>query len=295
MPHSCSQFGIVLLDVANVSELMNIIAGIHNARYLMMPAPLDELLLYFRGDGPRTVVADDYPLNIRQQLFKILHELGLESWRHRRFAFLVNTHDLLAYRSPSARNDARLGNCRSFFIAEQPRRIGTIRFQCCFKPFRCIIEPQQSDSKDIAAQRCDVVDNVGRPTSDDFFTRLFEHQHRCFTGNTRNAAIQIDICYHIADNQNIPSLYFLNNGSQLFFHYMFLLPSIFRQDQSPWCKLPADSPGVLPRFITQDQLGAMHVMIPVIINISPPVIIQIIPCPQYQTIAVIYAIAEAAL
>ena len=60
---------------------------------------------------------------------------------------------------------------------------------------------------DRAAERRDVVDDVGRAARDDFLAGLLEHEYRGLARDARDAAVEVDVGDHVADDEDIPALH----------------------------------------------------------------------------------------
>lgn len=60
---------------------------------------------------------------------------------------------------------------------------------------------------DLAAERRDVVDDIGRAARDDFLTGLLEHKHGGFARDARDAAVEVDVGDHVANDEDAPALH----------------------------------------------------------------------------------------
>ena len=87
-----------------------------------------------------------------------------------------------------------------------------------FQPLCRMIEAQKAHGKNVAAKRRDIVDDIGRAAGHDLFSGLFQHEYRRFTRNARDAAVQIDVCDHIAYDQNALPPKLADDRFQFLFH-----------------------------------------------------------------------------
>lgn len=60
---------------------------------------------------------------------------------------------------------------------------------------------------DFAAERRDVVDDVGRAACDDFLASLLKHEHGSLARDARDAAVEVDVGDHVADDEDAPALH----------------------------------------------------------------------------------------
>lgn len=60
---------------------------------------------------------------------------------------------------------------------------------------------------DLAAERRDVVDDIGRAARDDLLAGLLEHEHRGLARDARDAAVEVDVGDHVADDEDAPALH----------------------------------------------------------------------------------------
>ena len=178
-------------------------------------------------------------------------QLFLKGQAHRLLAFRINAHNLLTDRRAAARDDTRLGNRRPLGVAQQAFDMHPIVSKDLFETAGCRIGTEQTDSVDVAAQRRDVVDDIGRAARDDFFTGLLQNEHRCLTRNARDASIEIDIGHHITDDEDFLALHPRQYRIKLLlqhFHPFLSFRRLHRQET------PFDLPRLVAALVMQDDL-----------------------------------------
>ena len=205
--HGRGNLGVVLLDVADAVEAADGVARVDNARDIVCAAVVDEQGLKPFGDRAGAVVAEDDALNGRQDGLDVGAQLRLDGRGHRRLALPVDAHDLLADRRAAARDDARLGDGRPRNVGDKAAYIRAIRGEDLAQPVGALVSADEADGVDLAAEGRDVVDDIGRAARDDFLARLLEHEHGSFARDARDAAVEVDVGDHVADDEDAPALH----------------------------------------------------------------------------------------
>ena len=183
------------------------IARVDNARDIVRAAVVDEQSLKPFGDGAGAVVADDDALDSRQDGLNIGAQLRLDGRGHRGLALPVDAHDLLADRRAAARDNARLGDGRPRIVGDKAAYICSIRGEDLAQSVGALVSADESDGMDLAAERRDVVDDIGRAARDDLLAGLLEHEHRGLARDARDAAVEVDVGDHVADDEDVPALH----------------------------------------------------------------------------------------
>ena len=197
---------VVLLHIVDAREGAHAVARIDDRRNAALTAGGEKPLANPLRDRARAVVAQDDSVDMRQCRQEPLFQRLCKRKGKRLAALLVDAHDLLADRRPAARDDARLGNRRSFRSRQKSRRIDARLREHRGNPRTSRILAQHAESAHRAAQGRGIVRDVRRAARDDALAHLLQDEHGRLPRYARDAPVEVNVGDHVAEDKRASAL-----------------------------------------------------------------------------------------
>ena len=201
-PERRRKLRIVLLDVADALIGKDVIARVHDARESHPARLLDDETAHALRHCPRAVVREHDAAHLREEFPYACEQSLLRLCRQRRMPLAVDAHNLLADGRPPARDDPRLCNRWMRLCAHESLRVHPIFTEHGEEGVTAVLRAADPHCIRGAADRRRIVCNICRAARDHALLTLLEDEHGCLTRDARNLTVEIDIRYHVSDDEH---------------------------------------------------------------------------------------------
>ena len=201
---------------------MDAVAGVDDARDVVLPCVADELPFDGFGDGARAVVREDDAVGFGEDAVEVAEHGGFGGAAHGCVALTVKADDLLADGGAAARDDAGFRDGRALGVAQEAARIDTGVLEHGRDAVSLAVVADEADGRDAAAEGRAVVHDVCRAARNDFFARLLEHEHGGFARDAGDAAVDVDVGDHVADDEDAAAGKAVDEGGETWRRFFLL-------------------------------------------------------------------------